>query len=156
RHRPPTAVDVAGAGPNRGNEFWSNYTVFAPDETRFVGSGPEPGTLAFRETATPGRAVVTRQRVEPTGRPEFTPDGRTVAVLHPPPSSLEPWKRAVNWLSELAKRPTVYYVGRQYEVLYFDARTAEATGRLGHFAAGTRLLGFGPTGQTVWTLTYTQ
>jgi WD40 repeat protein len=155
-HRPPTAVDVAGSGPNRRDEFWSNYTVFASNGARFVGSGPEPGTLAFRETATPARAAVTRQRVEPTGRPEFTPDGHAIAVLHPAKSSLAPWKQAVNWLSQLVKRPTVYYADPQSEVLFFDARTADATGRLGRFAAGTRLLGFGPTGQTVWTLTYTQ
>jgi WD40 repeat protein len=152
---PPRPVDVAGAAPDRMRGVWSAYPVFAPDGARFISPGPDPGTLALRETAAPERAVVGRRRVEPYNRPEFSPDSRTVAVLQPAAPFLEDWKRAVNWLTQLLNRPPRYAAEARSEVVFFDARTGEVTGQLGGLPAGTRLLGFGPDGRTVWTLTYT-
>jgi WD40 repeat protein len=86
---PPQPIDLAGGPLELGDQrVWAPaYPLFAPDGARFVGPGPEPNTLAFRETAAPRHVVLVAQTVRPIGRPEFSPDGQTLAVLHTVPTS---------------------------------------------------------------------
>jgi hypothetical protein len=128
--------------------------VFAPDGTRFVAPGPDPDTLAFSETAHPQRRAIGQKRVQPIDRPQFGPDGRALAVMHPAPF-LDVWKQTVNWLYKLFNWPPRYEAESRCELVFFDARTGAVSGRIGGLEAGTHLIGFGPDGRTDWTFTHT-
>jgi hypothetical protein len=168
---PPRAIDM----PDRSDIIWAGrvwrrgwmrgasegvpaYPIFAPDGSRFVVRGSEPrsgaATVVFRATVAPDRPVFAGEGVDPVGRPDFAPDGRALAVRHAVPF-LDFWKKAVNEAYRLFSRPARYAEESREEVLFFDTRTGAVTGRLGGLRAGTHLIGYGPGGRTVWTMTHT-
>jgi WD40 repeat protein len=152
---PPRPIDIHGRLSFARGRSWPDqtpaYPHFSPDGTRFVGPGPDEETLAFRETATPDRAVIVPLKAWSIDRPLFAPDGRTLAVLYPP-DYLSPWQWAINRLCQSFDWPEPYALDRCH-VVYHDATTGAVRGQMEHLPDGTRLIGFSPGGRTIWTVT---
>jgi WD40 repeat protein len=154
---PPRVIDISGAldfaGLMGALNVAASYPVFSPDGTRFVGPGPDEDTLVFRETAVPERATSAHAKVRPIDRPAFAPDGRSLAILRL--DWFQPlWRQAANWLSTSVGWSPPFEWDVRYELVAFDATTGAVAGRVGGFEARTRLIGFGPDGRTVWTMSH--
>jgi hypothetical protein len=155
---PPRAIDIKGyfmdssPGFVRLWELGVAYLIFAPDGSHFF--GPGENALALWEAGALDRRLIVGNSVRPIDRPEFAPDGRTLAVLHPAPF-LEIWKQGVNRLYTSLSRPPRYDAEPRSELAFFDARSGAVRGRIGDLPAGTCLIGFGPDGRTVWTFRHT-
>jgi hypothetical protein len=161
---PPRVVDIQDAsvkGSRGARLLMSTHRdpplypiLLAPDGTRFMGPGLEEGTWAFWETAAPDRAILSNKKVPLIELPAVAPDGRTLAGITSP-SFLPVWLEAINQLYQAIGRPgPCYLVDERRAIAFFDATTGMVYGQIDDLPADTHLIGFGPDGRTVWTMTH--
>ena len=81
---PPHAVGLPEGGLEYGNIHEGPiYPWFSPDGTRFLLPGAEPDTLDIRQTDQPDRVVLAQSSLKYFGRPDFSPDGKSLALVRP-------------------------------------------------------------------------